>query len=413
MGHFKKRTMSRAVALAVASLTCGGGWAAGDLDLGGVLFIPQLDVKVGHDDNVFESSTNAQSSTFIETAPSVEFRAQQGLDIYSITLDARNFHYTSTSDANHTNGGITASIHKDFTRKNRIDLEASYERLHDVDAVDGGQNNGVSEPSAYDEKRAKLLYGFGNEDAIAQIDLFGEIKDREYKEREFAQKNSRTTLLGTTLFYRLAPKTRALVEFKREDLAYDRDQEVNGALQQSEVSIDSYLVGLTWDATEKTNGYAKIGRRKRGSSVSGSSDQKANAWEIGISYQPTERALIQLSTSRDYGLDDDDLLQSSFTDSVNTMLSWTQQWTDKISTSVSWSVYDEDVQNVQGRNLKQRDLNEIDVQLDWEISPRLTTTVGYIYRKRDESLRAAGIEADLSDDGFDRNIFSIGVSLSI
>ena len=413
MGHFKKRTMSKAVALAVASLTCTGGWAAGAIDIGGVLFIPQLDVKVAHDDNIFESSVDAQSSTFIETAPSVEFRAQQGLDIYSITVDAQNFHYTGASNANHTNGGVSALIHKDFTSRNRIDLEASFQRLHDLDAANGGQVNRVAEPNPYDKKAANLRYGFGNKDAIGQIELFGDIEDRDYKDREFEQKNSRTTQFGTTLFYRLAPKTRALVEFKRKELAYDRDQEINGTLQKSELTVDSYLAGLTWDATEKTNGYAKIGRRNRQSSVSGSSDAKSTGWEFGLSYQPTARSLIQLSTSRDYGLDTNDPFQSSFTDSVNTTLSWTQQWTDKISTSVSWSVFDEEVQDGQGRDLKQRDLNDVALQLSWEVSPRLTTTFGYTYRKRDEKLKAAGITAGLSDDSFDRNIFSLGVSLSI
>lgn len=409
MKHFNKRTMSKVVALAVASLTCAGGWAAAGVDIGGVLVIPKLDMKVAHDDNVFESSSDAQSSTFMETAPSVEFRAQQGLDIYSLTLDARNFRYSSASDANHTNGGVKGTIHKEFTRRNRIDLGASYQKLHDLDAVSDGVGGSVTEPAAYDQKKANLRYGFGNEDAIAQIELFGDVEDREYKDSNFENKDSRSTQFGTTLFYRLAPKTRALVELKRKDLAYDRDQLVGGTVQKSELTIDSYLIGLTWDATEKTNGYAKIGRRNRESSVTGSSDQKATGWELGISYQPTARSLIQLSTSRDYGLDNTDPFQSSFTDSINTMLSWTQEWTDKMTTSVSWSVSDEDVQNIEGRNLKQRDLNDVTVQLVWEVSSRMTTSLGYTYRKRDESVKAAG----QTDDSFDRNIFSAGISLTL
>ena len=154
--------------MVIAPMSLGGGYvqANGGIDIGGIALIPRLDVQAGHDDNIFEDSINEQSSSFIQATPSIELKAQQGLDSYSLILDAVANRYSSVSEADHTDATAALSIHKEFTSRNRIDLNASIARLNDLDAQNSLSNNVpgrdiVAEPEPYTRKAADLVYGFG------------------------------------------------------------------------------------------------------------------------------------------------------------------------------------------------------------------------------------------------------------
>ncbi len=410
MDYFKKRSVSKAVTLVVASMASTGLWAeTRGIDGGGFRILPGVTLSTGHDDNIFESSTNQQSSSLAKLKPFVELNAQTGLNEYSVYAEAEHNSYFDASEADHTNFLTQANIHQEINSQNRITAEASIARLHNMGAAEFAP----FEPEQYTERQANVVYGLGRMDGRVQVDLFGDIAKRDYKEHGNQIKDSGSQTLGATVYYRVAPKTRALVEYRRHELGYNEKQMINGSLQDSAFTVDSYLAGLTWDATDKTRGYAKLGRGTRQSEVDGVKDARSTSWEVGVSYQASARTLIQLATSQSFGLASDDPGQTSFADGINTMLSATYQWTDRINTRVSWTVRDEDIQNAEGKSLKQRDTSIVDLGLNWDLGHSTTLSFGYGYRKRDESLKAAGIAANEKDEGYSRNVYTIGVSVAI
>jgi len=389
----------------------------GHIRWNGIDITPQLKTDIGYDDNVFREGSGAlkkKGSSFYSIDPSVEFKAQTGLSTYAVTLAAKDMNFTSESDAGFTDYGILGDIHQEFNSRNRLDVDWDYGVYHDS----GSTVNGVNDKNApeYVRKKGGLKYGFGSTEAMARVDLFGSIDKRDYEKTRGIRggENRETKEYGATFFYRLMPKTDALFEVKKRDLEYERKLTGNNAGKSPAYDITSYLVGLNWEATAKTTGYAKIGRRYRETDLRDGNNQKIDkegytGWEVGVSYMPVDHSVFQLSTTRDYGLEYDEPSEQNFTKGTTTTVAWMHDWTSRIGTNVNYSYTDEEVQSALATNEKDRKVKTFGVSVDWKVQRFVTLSLGYQNTDRDESNFGSGA----SDDSYRRNIYTLSAELAI
>ena len=412
MQGFKRNRLFGAIALNTALLASTGAFAAeeaGYIEAGVFRLTPKLKTDISHDDNVYQTKNDTDSSTVLTVNPTLEAKTTRGLNEYSLLLDIKDKRYSGQSDVDHTDVSATVKVHQEFTSRHRIDLSLSSGRYHDSPTKIASTNERYA--AKYDKQTADFVYGFGNEEAMAQIDVFGGVDERDHKKND--EKDSSSKTLGSTFYYRIMPKTKALVEVKKRSMTYDDKQTFNGELVDAGFDVTSYLVGLSWEATAKTSGYTKFGRRSRKAEAHNVDNEDANAWEVGVSYQLLPYSLIQLSTTRDYGLESDDPLSASFTSGTNTTLSWNHEWSDRISSRASWTMVREEVQGVGGQTFKDRDGDTYSLGASWKVRRWVTLHADYSFEKRDESLKAAGREADQTPNNFDQNVFSISVELTL
>ncbi|WP_422136941.1 hypothetical protein [Endozoicomonas sp. ALD040] len=347
---------------------------AGHINLGPVEMVPVVSAGIGYDDNVYrkgEGELADKGSTVYKLNAEAQFRAQTGLNTYAATLAARNTNFSSQSDASYTDVGVKGDIHQEFTSRHRLDAGFDLGRYHDA----GSTVNDVTDKSApeYNRTQGSLKYGFGAQEAIMRADLFGSYNKQNYRA---GGEDKKTTEYGATGYYQFMPKTSALIEIKERKLDYTEEQ--NAAYD-----ITSYLVGLSWDATAKSSGYAKLGRRYR--SATGIERQDYTGWELGVSYLPVDRSLIQLSTTRDYGLESDDPASADFTKGTTTRLTWEHQWTGKINTRASYSYSDESIQDGTGITEKERKVNQLGLAVDWNIKHNILLSASWQHVSRDET----------------------------
>ena len=376
------------------------------IDWGVVEVTPLAGLNIGYDDNVFRNGVTDglkdKSSTVYELKASAEFKAQQGLNTYAATVAAKNKRFTSEQDADFTNIGLDAKVHQELNSRNRLDVDLGIGNYHD----EGSTVRGTTDLSApeYTRTTGRLVYGFGGKEAMFRADLFGGYNKQDYKTSNgLAEGNDRkTTELGATAFYRFMPKTDALVEIKQRNLDYT-------GVNNAGYDITSYLVGLNWDATAKTTGYAKLGRRYRDSQVSGVDTEGYTGWEVGVSYLPLEHSLIQLSTARDYGLESDNPQDATFTQGTSTEVSWKHGWTSRISTRVAYRYTDEEVQSANGGALKDRTVNDFGVGVEWQLRRYATLGLSWNTIDRDEKALAAG----QTPDGYSRNVYMLTAEMSL
>ena len=407
MQRFRNNGLAGAIALITAAMVSAGTQAAVEeaahIDMGVFELTPGLTTVFSHDDNVYKDRVE-RSSNVLTVNPSLEFKAIQGVNEYGVLLDVKSSRYFSEREADYTDYLADFDIHQEFNSRNRVDLSLAAGELHDLNALRGSDGR---RPPEYIKKAGDFVYGFGSEEAKAQVEFFGGIENKNYKKTN--NKDSSAKTLGATVYYRVMPKTSVLVEVKNRDLQYDDKQLIGGVLQNAGFDVSSYLLGLDWEATAKTSGYVKAGRRYRDTDVSGISTESANGWEVGVSYQPLPYSTLQLSTSRDYGLETDNPAAADFTNGINTTLSWNHEWTDRISSDVSWTVVSEEVENASGETLKDRDSDTISLSLNWKVRRWLTVSAGYSYDARDESLKADG----QTDNGYNRNVYTLSAEMSL
>ncbi|MRI34309.1 hypothetical protein EOPP23_15065 [Endozoicomonas sp. OPT23] len=371
---------------------------AGHVQWGALEVTPAAKLQVGYDDNLYKDDKSAESSTVYALGASSEFKAQKGLNEYALTLGALSKKFSQDSKHNFTDVNADFAAHQEFNSRNRLDLDLGYAIGHD----ENSRVNEEVDPSApeYKKTTAGLTYGFGSTEAKMRIDLFGDYDKQDYNRGE--GQDRRIKSYGATAFYRFMPKTDLVFEVKDRQLSYTEQD-------SADYDVFSYLLGLNWEATAKTTGFAKLARRER--TASGIDKESFNGWEVGVSYMPVDRSVFQLSANRDYGLESDDPTSAAFTKSTATTLSWMYKATSKITTNVSYTLTKEDVEKA-GKVEKKRTLNDLTLSADWNVKRNVTVSLSYTNGKRDEKL-ASGADADTKAKDFKRNAYMLTAELAL
>ncbi len=386
--------LALAVALAgygVSAVAATGVEDAGHINLGPVEMTPMATLGLGYDDNVYregEGPNADKGSAVYKLDASAAFKAEKGLSSYEAKLAAKSTSFSSESDANYIDYGLTGKIHEDINSRNRLDADFDFGRYHDAGSTVSTTN---LEAPEYTRTQGGLKYGFGSMEAMFRVDLFGNYNKQKYQDSNGSPEgnNRKSTEYGATAYYRFMPKTDALLEIKKRELDYTDAGKAG-------YDVTSYLVGLNWEATGKTTGYAKIGRRERDSNIANVDSESSTGWEPGVSYMPVDHSVFQLSTSRDYGFDSEDpsAINPLFTDGSTYSLNWNHKWTAKIATNALYSFTKEDIENASGVVQKDRTINRFGLSVDWNVMRNATVSLAYDHTDRDESNKVVNGGAD-------------------
>ena len=388
--------------LSVLAAACGMTYgtlvqAASDpvsFDWNGIQVTPELMTGLTYDDNLYRDNREISTPVFI-VKPSVDFRAISGLNEYSVQLEATDRTYTDQHSANSTDYGISGDVHHEFNSRNRLGLNAGWGHYFD----EGSEIGSTGKLPRYEKSVLGGTYGFGSKET-ANIDVFANYDDQQYRDAGF---NSRSIkYYGSTFYYNLMPKTDALLEISKRELSYDDIQNAN-------YDITNYLVGLRWEGTAKTSGYAKAGRRYRETDIAGIGKEGYTGWELGMSYMPLTYSVVQLTAGRDYGLESDNPETFDFTRGNNINLTWQHDWTGKFSSRLGYGYTDEDVLNASGVTQKERNVNSYNAGIDWKVDRWVTLSLDWTYTKRDETAKQTGV----FEDNYNRNTYMLSGRFSL
>lgn len=342
------------------------------IDVKGIDVIPKLSVQVGHNDNIFSTETNETSSTITVVNPSVQFVAEKDNDAYRVTYDLKvgTLHDSRADDyVDHT---LTGEAILELNSRNRLDLTAGLAKIHE----DRGSNNAATgaKPARYTDTSLSGVYRYGAEGAAGNLEVGASYLDHAYdnlgtlndsRERE----NIR---LDATFFYRVAPKTRALFEVRAEDIDYKLTA---SDLDNTEMK---YLAGVTWDATAKTSGTAKIGYQNKDYDAVSREDQDGASWEVSARWSPRTYSTFDLATSQEYEE------ASGNEDGIDTetySLTWNHSWDERISTQAMLSHMNEDYIGL----TREDETDTAMVGVNYELKRWLSMNLAYTYKDKDSN----------------------------
>ena len=128
-----------------------------------------------------------------------------------------------------------------------------------------------------------------------------------------------------------------------------------------------------------------------------------------MSYLPLEHSVLQLSTSRDYGLESDNPQSASFTKGTSTTVSWMHDWSSFVSSNFTYTHTADDIQNAAGHTTKTRKLNEFGASVDWKMRRYVTLSFSFKNTDRDENVKSVGE----SDGSYKRNVYMLSADLAL
>ncbi|ANG61177.1 hypothetical protein A8C75_01030 [Marinobacterium aestuarii] len=359
-----------------------------NFSLGGMTLTPVVKLSESYDDNFREVASPDEESSWITTIePSFVLAAQDRLNVYSLGYRFNSEIYHSSHDDDNTDHFLNADAHMEFNSRNRLDLAAAYSKQEDT-----GDTTSLVENDKYHSYNVGGVYGFGAESATMQLELGA---NREWKRYDNSgslnqDKERDTDSLSATAYYRLASKTRALFEVVYNDYDY---------VTFDNLDSDSmaYLLGLTWEATAKTTGTAKIGYESKDFDDASRKDPSGTVWQVGVSWQPRTYSTFTLNTRQSFN---EGSVEENYIENTTTSLNWNHEWSSYVSTDVNYSHTEEDYDNALNRK---DETDSIALGLNYEMRRWLSVGLGYKYSERD---------SNVAKENFDRNLVQASLTMS-
>lgn len=355
----------------------------------GITLTPTLDAGLRYDDNIYEAGVDNSSSWVANISPNFLLESVQGKGQYQLGYSFNSDIYDHSEQDSDTDHHLKALAEIGLNRSNRLSFYGNYDRVENV-----SDTTIVGENDKFETSKISAVYGLGMPARTLSLDLgvnhewyrtfnSGSLNlDREYDKPG----------LNATGYYRLGPKTRALLEYRHDEYDYI----LSSSILDSDK--DTVLVGITWSATRQTTGTIKFGQEKRDFDDSSKKDQDGSTWEADLTWQPGPRSSVSLSTMK--GTEEGSLTED-FIDTTKTRLGLLHQFSPRVTLDTFYGYSDEEYQDLLGR---EDEVNEAGVTLRYNANQRMSVGVGYSYKDRSSNL-------DIRE--YDRNIYMLNVNLSL
>lgn len=386
----KQKLQFNLVAAAVSLACCGSVMAIEPQSVKvteGINLTPTLKVTERYDDNFRAVETNEESSWITSVSPTLTLNADGRKSAYrvSYTADSDTFH--SSSKDNNVDHRLQAEAGFEFDARNRMKLTAGYD---DVEETASDSQN--VENDKYNTTKVGGVYAYGAESALMQLEGGVGYEELRYTNSGHlnADKERDSTALRGTFYYRVAPKTKLLLEGRHTDYSYVS----NTRLDSTNLGA---LVGATWEATAKTTGTVKIGRETKNFDQSGMDSASKGMWEAGVTWAPRTYSRFTLNTRQ--GIDEGDSGASTI-DSRNITLGWEHDWNKRLRSNLSLARSDQDYQDI----VREDELDTLGVGLTYAVRRWLDVGVGYKYSDKD---------SDAAGESYTRNIYALTVTASL
>ena len=396
---FSKSTL----AAAISTVLCANAWAVEPQSIkisDGLKFTPTLKVEERYDDNIYAIENNVQSSWVNVITPEFVLSTEGRNSAYALTYSLNNENYASSHSDDHTDHHVDLDAAFQFDARNLLKLNAGYDKVEDI-ANDNFEdyNNDLLVPQGNEGEPAKYtttnfggVYTYGAKTALTQLELGANYEELRYQNSgDFNEDLERNTVpLRATAFYRVAPKTRLLLEGIYEDYDYINNNASDGDRQ-------ALLAGVTWEATAKTTGTIKIGAEERSYDKSVYEDESGASWEAGVKWAPRTYSTFDLTSRQRFAPGDNG---AGTIDSQTTALTWNHHWLERLRSDVSYSYTDNDYKGTD----QQEDIDIVGVGLTYEMRRWLDIGIGYKYATSDSNYPGSS---------YDRNIYAINFKASL
>ncbi|MFZ2267542.1 MAG: outer membrane beta-barrel protein [Azonexus sp.] len=337
----------------------------------GIYVFPAAMIGIGYNDNVTAVSTGKKSSSIVVLNPEVVAEAKNRGDRYTLAYQGNYGRYQSSSADDFDSHTFWAGADNYWTTRLRTGIGAGYLFKSDARGTTALNSSALPEPSRWHAPVFKALVVYGAKGAPGRLEFETSYMNKRYE-------NNRTTTESFDLdmatfsgrfFYRVMPKTYALLEL--------RDTESDYKLKTStrDNSDRRVYLGVTWEATAKTEGTIKLGKAYKNFNNSTVEDASGTAWEVGVRWMPQTYSMIELETSK--SLYDSDGV-GSYASGTATTLTWDHKWASYINSRLSVGKL---VADYKGADRKD-DTNTYSAAFYREMGQHLRAGVNYTYTDR-------------------------------
>lgn len=351
---------------------------------------PFVGIGFGYDDNLFLSSSNEKSTSFYVVSPGVRLDARDANKVFALSYQGSIGRYGQSKADNYVDHVLRASYDMAFGPRTFLRLNADYVRGHDPrGSTDRGQ---AARPDKYRLSQPGVTFAYGAPGADGRIELYYSDATKRYTNNRgiTAGSDRDTQEYGAAFYWRVMPRTYAMLEARQTDLRYK--------LPASPFSGEEQRVfgGVMWEATAATTGTLKVGQLRKHFD-SGLPSYDGTAWEGIITWAPRTYSKFDFFTSR-YPSESTGLGRFILSDATGVV--WNHAWSSYFNTEASVRFQSDEYQGFSRND----DITAIALRAGYRFRRWLTLGAEYNFTKR---------ESSASRFDYDKNLYLLTATISM
>lgn len=350
------------------------------------------------DSNVLRQANKVSDTAFVYS-PEINFTGL--LNKYSVELnyngDFNKFNNNDQFDYNRHRLNLTTKL--DITSKLTSNIRLGYQDTIEQPGITDTTTDTLLTFNKFNRKTASFRLLYGNRQSIGQVTLGVQYNDLKYTNNDQEFRDYKSTRITSTFYYRIASKTRLLLQASFNDLNYN-DRVINNALTLNQSSqLNVFSTGIEWAHSVKFQGMFTIGYQSQNYEDSNFNDIDGLSYLLDTTWQPNTYTRITLSAERVN--EESALINSSAFIANSYELSYEHNISEKTNVIANFSLQNDDIVSINERTDK-RNTIELGVQHDL----RTWLTLG-LNLKREER------KSDISTFEFDANIAELSINIKL
>lgn len=309
---------------------------AADFQFGSFAVTPTIDISLNYDDNVTSDATDTISSWSNLIAPQINLSSIVGTSEFSFGYRLENEVFFSSEEDDSTDHFLFADVDMELSARNFLSVAIEYEDGHDDRGTIYSIGRGSTESSPDEFKQTKFLskYTYGAQSSLGQLNLSLNLTELNYDSSEIdslIRDRTFATLAGEFV-YKVGNASSVTFELNTTDIQYKFALDEANPLDSNTYSA---LVGVKWEATAQTSGFAKIGYQTKDFDSDLREDFDGVDWSAGVTYTPNDRAIVNF---RSRATTDETNGEGNFIRKEYHRLQWDHAWLERFRTTASVSL---------------------------------------------------------------------------
>lgn len=377
---------------------------AGRIEVGQFDIIPILNSSISYVDNVAYARDDLPEIYSWRSIFSPELIAATELDGNPVQIGyrlERGVYFSSSAD-DYTDHFLEASGDFELNSRHRVNAIAQYEDGHE-DRGTGfslGLGNNIATPDRYKSTAIGADYSYGavTSDGMITLKAGRQTLDYDRSEQAYLIRDRAKNRVGAELAYRVGSATNIVLDVTQSFIRYDNQLGIT-TRDSDETRV---LVGLTWESTAATTGFAKVGYKEKDFEAASRDSFEGTDWEVGVEWQPLTYSTFRFSTSADTQETNG---EGNFIRGRDYSVSWNHEWLQRLSTSISISKTTDEYElsdNVLAN--REDELMQYSASLNYDARRWLSFSLFYQLADRDSNRALIG---------YDRNIVGISAEVTL
>jgi hypothetical protein len=251
-----------------------------------------IDLSVNHNSNIYRTTTEVDDNILL-VAPKLEYLVKYGKQAFQAQYKGNYAKYQDNISLNYFEHEFLALAKLDLSSKFGSELSVKYQ-----DSIEqpGSTNALTIQLDELNKRNAKDLSAslfYGTKQSTGQLVAKYARKELEYTNNAQEYRDYNSNSFTGTFFYRVAPKTRLLLEAKSAKLNYQNIQFIDLTSSQN-----TYLAGVEWKATAITSSTFKIGYQDVDYDLENVADLSGLSYFLDMVWKPNTYSIVKIGASR-------------------------------------------------------------------------------------------------------------------